>query len=137
MRSHYQHLYSDPYHRFLIKHPNETVIDAWLNDMTQLAKHYATLPGLLTVLILIEYDGTYAAVSIRYTLNRVLDWMQSTPRAHPARVSVLSTEVVLPNIINPVLNVFRGRDRIRVLHCNEREEALRWLLAESTTQSSK
>lgn len=130
MRPSYQYSYADPLHHFQLAHPDEAVIDAWLADMNTLVRHYSRLPGPLVVRILIEYDQSYATVPLRYTINRAIDWMQTTPRAHPARTCVLTSETVLPAIITPLLNVFSGRDKIRVLHMSERKAALAWLLDE-------
>lgn len=137
MSAHYQYWHRPPIHHFLLKHPDARVIDTWLADMTRLVITYRQLPGDDPVLILIEHDGTQSSVSMRYAIDRTLDWMQHTPRKRRARVCVLTTEHVIANIVDRVLRVFSGSDKIRILPAGKLEEAEAWLLLQPSAQSSK
>lgn len=137
MTPHYQHWHHSEIYHFLLKHPDVRVIDAWLEDMTQLVAHYNQIVGDEPALILIEYNGTHSNLPLRYIIDRSVDWMQRTPRRHPARICVLTTEFVMVGLLDRVMRVFSGRDKIRIMGFDQIDEAQRWLLSHAITQSSK
>jgi hypothetical protein len=137
MNSHYQYWHSSQIHHFRLKHPDARAVDAWLEDMTQLVTHYNQLPeGDEPVLIMIEYDGTGSTLPMRYIIDRSIDWMQRTPRRRTARVCVLTTETVIVAVLDRIMSVFSGRDKIRIMRFHQTEEAQRWLLSHAITQPS-
>jgi hypothetical protein len=137
MTAHYQYWHCSQIHHFVLKHPDVGAVNAWLEDMTRLVIAYRQISGDDPVLILIEHDGTHSSVSMRYLIDRTLDWMQRTPRKRRARVCVLTTEHFIANILDRVMRVFSGGDKIRILPAGKLDEAEAWLLSQPAVQSSK
>jgi hypothetical protein len=99
MSPYYRRLCLGEVYFFSLKQPDEQLVDLWLEDMSYFAAAAQGFTESRIARILIEYDGRFSQVSPGYVIDRVLEWLENTPRCVPARVCVLTTESILASWI--------------------------------------